>query len=90
MATLPGKQLGREIQGLLVSVDGVKTVEEVHAHRFGPYLVVNVTIGVDGKLTVAQGDRIATQAEDILLKKIEFMRRVYVHYHPVAVDQHVR
>ena len=87
MATLPGKQLGREIHGLLASVDGVKTVEEVHAHRFGPYLVINVTIGVDGKLTVAQGDRIATRAEDILLEKIEFMRRVYVHYHPVTSSE---
>ena len=87
MGTLPGKQLGREIHGLLASVDGVKTVEEVHAHRFGPYLVVNVTIGVDGKLTVAQGDRIATRAEDILLKKIEFMRRVYVYYYPVTSSE---
>ncbi len=84
MDTLPGKQLGREIRDLLAAVDGVKGVEEVHAHRFGPYLVVNVTIGVDGALSVTEGDRIATWAEEILLKKIEFMRRVYVHYHPAA------
>lgn len=84
MDTLPGKQLGVEICDLLGLVEGVQVVEEVHAHRFGPYLVVNVTIGVDGILTVAEGDRIATCAEEILLKEIEFMRRVYVHYHPVA------
>ena len=58
---------------------------EVHAHRFGPYLVVvNITIGVDGILTVSQGDRIVTRAEEILLEEIEFMRLVYVHYHPEA------
>ena len=84
MDTLPGKQLGREIRDLLESVEGVEEVEEVHAHRFGPYLVVNVTIGVDGALTVAEGDRIATEAEEILLAEVEFMRRVYVHYHPVV------
>lgn len=83
MDTLPGKQLGRKIRELLATVEGVKGVEEVHAHRFGPYLVVNLTIGVDGALTVTQGDRIATQAEELLLEEIEFMRRVYVHYHPV-------
>ena len=89
MDTVPGKQLGREIRGLLASVDGVKTVEEVHAHRFGPYLVVNITIGVDGALTVAQGNRIATGAEEVLLEEIDFMRRVYVHYHPAIVkDEH--
>ena len=84
MDTLPGKELGREIRDLLASVDGIKAVEEVHAHRFGPYLVVNITIGVDGALTMAQGDRIATRVEEILLEEIEFMRRVYVHYHPKA------
>lgn len=84
MDTLPGKQLGVEICDLLASVEGVEAVEEVHAHRFGPYLVVNITIGVDGFLTVDQGDRIATAAEEILLEKIEFMRRVYVHYHPAV------
>jgi cation diffusion facilitator family transporter len=85
MDTVPGKQLGKQIRSLLASVDGIEAVEEVHAHRFGPYLVVNITIGVDGGLTVAQGDTIATGAEDILLEKVDFMRRVYVHYHPVAI-----
>lgn len=84
MDTLPGKQLCKEICGLLVSVEGIQSVEEVHAHRFGPYLVVNLTIGVDGELTVTEGDRIATRAEELLLENVEFMRRVYVHYHPAG------
>lgn len=84
MDTVPGKRLNVEICDLLTSVEGVEAVEEVHAHRFGPYLVVNITIGVGGDLTVTQGDRIASSAEKILLEEIEFMRRVYVHYHPVA------
>ncbi len=84
MDTLPGKQLAKQIHSLLASVEGVKGVEEVHAHRFGPYLVVNLTIGVDGRLTVAQGDKIATSAEELLLEEVDFMRRVYVHYHPAA------
>lgn len=83
MDTLPGKHLGRTIRGHLLEVAGVQGVEEVHAHRFGPYLVVNITIGVDGALTVSEGDEIATRAENVLLKKVAFMRRVYVHYHPV-------
>ncbi len=89
MDTLPGKQLCKEICGLLAAVDGVQSVEEVHAHRFGPYLVVNITIGVDGALTVTEGDRIATRAEEALLENVEFMRRVYVHYHPALPDRTV-
>jgi cation diffusion facilitator family transporter len=86
MATLPGKKLAKQIKELLSPLKGVKEVEEVHAHRFGPYVVVNITIGVDGELTVSQGDAIATQVEAILMEKIEYMRRVYVHYHPVGLS----
>jgi divalent metal cation (Fe/Co/Zn/Cd) transporter len=44
--------------------------------------VVNVTIGVDGQLSVSAGDRIATQVERALMEGIDFVRRVHVHYHP--------
>ena len=77
-------RLGKKIRALLEPLAGVKEIEEIHAHRYGPYLVVNLTIGVDGALTVAQGDRIATRSEEILLEEIESIRRVYVHYHPAG------
>ena len=86
MDTLPGRELSQEIQLALREVYGVEAIEEVHAHRFGPYLMINLTIGVDGAISVAAGDRIATEVEKTLLKKIEFLRRVYVHYHPVGCD----
>ena len=82
MDTLPGRALAQQITQLLRPVPGVQQIEEIHAHRFGPYLVVNVTIGVDGSLSVAEGDRIATQVEHTLIEHVEFMRRVHVHYHP--------
>lgn len=84
MDTLPGKELAAEIRAILKDVIGVLAIEEVHAHRFGPYLVVNITIGIDGALSVIAGDRIATEVEEALLARIEFLRRVYVHYHPVT------
>jgi cation diffusion facilitator family transporter len=82
MDTIPGKSLAEQIHALLTSVEGVKTIEEIHAHRFGPYLVVSLTIGVDGSLTVADGDRIATWVERVLMEEIEFLRKVHVHFHP--------
>jgi cation diffusion facilitator family transporter len=82
MDAVPSQALARRIQNLLEGRDGVRQVEEVHAHRFGPYLLVNLTIGVDGSLSVAEGDRIATRAEATLMKNIEFVGRVHVHYHP--------
>ncbi|MGD9946880.1 MAG: cation diffusion facilitator family transporter [Desulfobulbus sp.] len=86
MDTLPGRELAQEIQSALKDVYGVEAIEEVHAHRFGPYLMINLTIGVDGAMSVAAGDRIATEVEKTLLARIEFLRRVYVHYHPVGSE----
>jgi len=84
MDTVPGKALAQQIIALLTPIQGIQQIEELHAHRFGPYLVVNVTIGVDGSLSVAEGDQIATQIEHTLIEEIEYMRRVHVHYHPAT------
>jgi len=83
MDTVPGRELGQQIVELLGAVSGVEQVEESQAHRFGPYLVVNLVIGIDGSLTVADGDAIATQVEETLYENIDLLRRVHVHYHPV-------
>lgn len=82
MDTVPGKALAQQVIQLLKTVPGVKQVEEIHAHRFGPYLVINVTVGIDGSLTVAAGDEIASQVERTLYEQIDLVRRVHVHYHP--------
>lgn len=87
MDTVPGQSLAQQITELLQAIKGVKQVEEIHAHRFGPYLVVNVTIGIDGSLTVAAGDAIACRVERTLYQNVELMGRVHVHYHPTRSIQ---
>jgi cation diffusion facilitator family transporter len=84
MNTQPGKALSKQIHSLLSQVEEIQVVEELHAHSFGPYYVINLTIGVNGSLTVREGDRVANQVEHLLTKHIEFVRRVHVHYHPVS------
>jgi cation diffusion facilitator family transporter len=84
MDAVPGKLLEEQTRALLGGVPGLAAVEEVLAHRFGPYLVLHVTIGVDGGLTVATGDEIAAEVERRLLANLALVRRVSVHYHPSA------
>jgi cation diffusion facilitator family transporter len=86
MSSVPGEALDKQVRGLLAGMPDVIDVEEVHAHHFGPYLVINVTIGINGSLSVDAGDRIASSVERILLDKIEFTRRVHVHYHPAKTN----
>ena len=82
MDAVPAEALERQTREVLRGLPGLKAVEEVQAHRFGPYLTMNVTIGVDGATTVEEGDRIASEVERILCSRIELVKRAYVHYHP--------
>ncbi len=87
MNTLPGKELCKEIHEKLANIDELLAIEEIHGHRFGQHMVVNITIGISPDLTVAEGGQIATLVERTLLKEIESMRRVFVHYHPVNISR---
>lgn len=82
MDTVPGKELDAAIRGALAGVEGVKVVEEVRAHRFGPHYTVNVKFCVDGSIPVSSGDRIATLVERTLYERFRHIRKVYTHYHP--------
>ena len=82
MDAVPSKELALQISGLIKDVSGVQQLEELQAHRFGPHLVVNLTIGIDGALTVEQGDQIATEVESLNYDSIPNMRHIHVHYHP--------
>lgn len=82
MDAVPSRELARQISDLLKTVPGVQQLEELQAHRFGPHLVVNLTIGINGSLTVMQGDKIASEVEALIYGAIPNMRHVHVHYHP--------
>ncbi len=85
MDNVPSDELAVQVQEALSDLPGVECIEEVFAHRFGPYLVLNVTAGIDGSLSVAAGDSIASAIEDRLYERIDLLRHVHVHYHPVGV-----
>lgn len=82
MDTVPGRELDAEIRKVLAGVEGIKAVEEVSAHRFGPHFIVNITFCVEGHIPVATGDLIATLAEQALCGKFHHIKKVYTHYHP--------
>jgi cation diffusion facilitator family transporter len=82
MDSVPSDFLDRKIRIILKNIPEIRRIEEIHAHRFGPYFVINLTIGIDGGMDVHRGDAIATRVEEMLAVNIEMVRRVYVHYHP--------
>jgi cation diffusion facilitator family transporter len=87
MRAVPSRQLAKQIQVVLKKIREVRQLEEIQAHRFGPHIVINLTIGIDGGITVKQGDQIATSVETLIYETIPNVLRVHVHYHP-ADKQH--
>lgn len=84
MGVVPNRDLAERIAALLKTISGVKQLEELQAHRFGPHIVLNVTIGVDGSISVRKGNVIASNVEEKLICAIPNLRRVHVHYHPAT------
>ncbi|MFZ3071087.1 MAG: cation diffusion facilitator family transporter [Anaerolineaceae bacterium] len=82
MDTIPGKVLNEQITTLVKPIEGVKEIDEVHAHRYGQYYMINITICVDGRISVYDGDVIASLVEKTLMENIDYLQGVYVHYHP--------
>jgi cation diffusion facilitator family transporter len=87
MDAVPSRELAQQISALIKNVRGVQQLEELQAHRFGPHLVVNLTIGINGSLTVLQGDQIATAVESLIYESIPNIRHIHVHYHPAENDR---
>ncbi len=82
MDAVPGRELNKRIVTLAKSIPSIIQVEETQAHRFGPFLVIYITICIDGSLSVTEGDKIAMELESLLIREINLLKRVHVHYHP--------
>ena len=70
MDTVPGQTLKLEIDEVLAPNQKIDAIDEVHAHRFGPYLTINITVCIDGNLKVVEGDKIATWVEQTIMENI--------------------
>jgi len=86
MDTVPTAELRKKVEASVAGTPGVLEIQEMQAHRFGPYIVINLTIAVDGAMTVAEGDAISSRLEHGLHHDIDLLQRVYVHYHPLTAS----
>ena len=84
MDTVPTAELRKKVEASVAGTPGVLAVQEMQAHRFGPYIVINLTIAVDGTMSVAEGDAISSRVERALHRDIDLLRHVHVHYHPLS------
>ncbi len=81
MDTVPGKTLQAQVEEILSQIPTVHSIEEMQAHRFGQYFVINITVLVDGKITVEEGDRVSDHIETAIMQGVDYVRAVHVHFH---------
>ncbi len=88
MDAIPDEAFRDDLSAAAGQVEGVRHVDVIGMHRFGPYFTVNLEIGIDGGLSIHQGHLIADQVEKALLGRFpDSLRSVHVHYHPVEFCQ---
>ncbi len=83
MDSIPDDSFARELKSTALSVEGVLGIDELGIHRFGPYYTVNMTIAVNGSISVDAGHTISHGVESKLLEHFSSgLRQVHIHYHP--------
>ena len=70
------------IEAVAGAVDGVAHVEDARARWSGHRLLADLTVVVDGSLTVEAGHRIAETARSALLHEVPRLADVTVHVDP--------
>lgn len=63
-------------------VKGVITVDELRAREHGHYVIVDVKISVNPRITVLEGHDIAKAVKSLLMKRFSHVSDVFVHVNP--------
>ncbi|MBC7219452.1 MAG: cation transporter [Hadesarchaea archaeon] len=70
------------IKEIARNVPGVKEVREVLLRKSGPFLLGEMHIRVDGRLSVEKADQIADEVERLVRKKIPALKRLTIEIEP--------
>lgn len=89
MDSFPDPDFKADLKRCAEKVEGVRHVDVIGMHRFGPYFTINLEIGIEGNISIRQGHTIADAVEKALLEEYSgSLRQVHVHYHPTEFCEH--
>ena len=77
-------ELVDEIEHKAAAVAGVSSVTSCRVRWMGHRLHADISIGVDGTLTVADGHIIGEKVQQALQRDVRFLTTVFVHVDPAA------
>jgi cation diffusion facilitator family transporter len=86
--SLPGAQI-KQIEEIIMSVDGVKSFHHLRTRRNGHSCIVDVHIKVEPTLTVTEGHQIATDVEHALRSQFTPDLTTSIHIEPYKTSQSI-
>ena len=88
MDSFPDEGFKQQVRDIALNVPGVSDIEELGVHRFGTYFIINMTIGVNGQISVDAGHAISENIEAKLLERFgSELSKINIHYHPSPEGQ---
>ena len=83
---LEGRQVGvyETVRQTVLAVPGVLELHDLRARGMGRYVLIDVKIGVDGRLTVEEGHAVARAVTDAVHQRFPDVREVLVHVNPAS------
>ena len=82
MGKVPGEQILDRLKGIALSIEGVKSLNDVRAHYLGNFIQIEIHIEVDKKLDTEQSHQIAKNVQNMLQEQ-EIVDYAFVHVDPV-------
>jgi cation diffusion facilitator family transporter len=82
MGKVPGKQILDRLKGIALSIEGVKSLNDVRAHYLGNFIQIEIHIEVDKKLDTEKSHQIAKNVQNMLQEQ-EIVDYAFVHVDPV-------
>ena len=73
----------KEIKTIVDEIEGIKSLRDIRTRKYGAMAYVDLVICVDKDISVFEGHRIASDLENLILKKMKFIKGVTVHVEPL-------
>lgn len=82
MDTAPPQEVIKEIDNIAAGIKGVEHVHEVKARHMGQFLLVDLKLDIDPKITVVESHAIAGEVKHKIIKEMQNVADVMVHVNP--------
>ncbi|GAA3717494.1 cation diffusion facilitator family transporter [Salinicoccus jeotgali] len=72
----------QDMREAVLAVDKVRNIDNLSARSHGSYVIIDIKIAVDARMTVEEGHHVAREVKQILMRQFEEVQDVNVHVNP--------